>query len=250
MANKDYKVPRSKTAPKIVNKSYFCVCMFDRYFHALATGSNTFDTMLSNLDQIFERLRNVGLMLKPEKNKLFRKELIYLGYELSNKGLEISPDKTEAITQMTTPKNKKEVKSFVEFCSFFRKFIKSFANIARPLTELSKKDTRFKWGSEQQNAFDQKLIEAPILKFPDRSEKFYLTCDASIAGIGCILQQKYDGNFLHPIYYASNALTKPQKKWSSFQREFYALKFYCQKFRHFLVNNHFTVRTENQALEN
>ena len=159
---------------------------------------------------------------------------------MSNKGLEISPDKTEAITQMATPKNKKEVKSFVGFCSFFRKFIKSFANIARPLTELSKKDTRFKWGPEQQNAFNtirQKLIEAPILKFPDLSKKFYLTCDASSVGIGCILQQKHDDNFLHPIYYASNALTKPQQKWSSFQREFYALKFYCQKFRHFHSQN-------------
>ena len=222
------------------------------YMDDIATGSDTFDSMLSNLQQIFDRLSNVGLMLKPEKTKLMRQELVYLGYKLSQKGLEISTDKTEAITKMTVPRNKKEVKSFVGFCSFFRKFIKSFSSIVKPLTELSKKDVRFKWGSEQQNAYDtirQKLIEAPILKFPDLTKQFYLTCDASSIGIGSVLQQEHD-NFLHPIYYASNALTKTQQKWSSFQREFYALKFYCQKFRHFLLNKKFTVRTDNQALVN
>lgn len=156
------------------------------YMDDIATASDTSENMIENLQQIFKRLTDVGLMLKPEKTKLMRQELIYLGNKLSPKGLEISPDKTEAITKMITPRSKKEVKSFVGFCSFLRKFMKSFANVVKPLTDLTQKEAKFKWEPQHKTTFDtiqQKLIEAPVLKFPDLSKKFYLTCDASSIGI-------------------------------------------------------------------
>lgn len=232
-------------------KNISCV----NYLDDIASGAKTFDQMVTNLDKIFERLScsKVGLLLKPEKTKLFQREIRYLGYILTPSGIKVDPEKTDAVTKMVIPKNKKDVRSFVGFCSFYRKFIKSYSDIVKPLTELFKKDVKFHWGKEQQTAFDtirKKLVEAPILQFPDLDKQFFLTCDASSTGIGCVLQQESSDGTLHPVAYASNLLTPTQKKWSSFQREFYALKFYCQKFKHFLMGKKFIVRTDNQALVN
>jgi len=224
------------------------------YMDDLATGSTDFKSMMKNLRCIFQRLNDAKLLLKPEKTKLFQEELLYLGFKLSEKGLQVNPEKTEAITKMMPPNNKRQLKSFIAFCSFFRKFIKSFCDIVRPQSELLKKDNRFVWDKPQQESFDlikQKLIQAPILKFPDLNKQFVLTCDASSTGIGCILSQwSDDEKFLHPIAYASNKLTDTQSKWSAGQREFYALKFYCQKFKQYLLGRKFLVRTDNQALVN
>ena len=205
-----------------VKNTLRCVC----YMDDVATGAITFEQMLDNLDKIFDRLSQVGLLLKPEKSKLFQKELIYLGYKLDKNGLSIDPHKHDTITKMLPPKNKKSTKAFIGFSSFYRKFIKSYAKTIKSLTDLTRKDAKFVWGPEQQQAFEeikQKLIESPILRFPDLDKKFYLTTDASSISVGAVLAQKSEEGFLHPIAYASNVLSETQQKWSSFQREFYAV---------------------------
>ena len=222
------------------------------YMDDIATGSNSFETMLSNLKLIFTRIRQVGLLLKPEKTKLFEKQIQYVGYELSERGLGVNKQKLEAVTLMEAPKNKRELKSFLGFCSFYRKHIKSHSMIVQPLTDLLKKDTKFIWGPKQQASFEtikQKLVTAPILQFPNLNKQFVLSCDASSTGIAAVLSQKSDdGKSLHPVAFASNMLSKSQSKWSAFQREFYALKTYCQKFKQYLLGRKFLVRTDNQAL--
>ena len=118
---------------------------------------------------------------------------------------------------MLIPTSKRGVKAFCGFASFYRKFIRNHSTLIKPLTDLFKTDVRFTWGTEQQTAFEtikQKLVEAPILKFPDLEKQFILTTDASTAAIGAVLSQKSDDNFLHPIAYASNVLSKTQQKWS------------------------------------
>ena len=221
------------------------------YLDDIASAARTFDQMLLNIEAVFERLQIVGLKIKAEKTKLFKRDINYLGFKLSSKGVEVDPSKTEAVTKMSVPTNKKGVRAFAGFCSFYRKFIKGYGDIMKPLTNLFKKDVPFTWGPEQQNAFDtirQKLVNAPILQLPDINKRFYLTCDASSSGIGCVLQQKSDDGILLPISFASNVLSKTQQKWSSFQREFYSLVYYCKKFKHFLLNKKFTARVDNQAL--
>lgn len=221
------------------------------YLDDIASGAKFFDQMLTNIEVIFDRLQKVGLRLKAEKTKLFQTSMNYLGFKMSNKGLEVDPSKTDAVSKMMVPTSKKAVRSFVGFCSFYRKFVKSYSEIMKPLTDLFKKDVKFKWGPREQAAFDtirEKLVNPPILKFPNLDKRFYLTCDASSTGIACVLQQKSDDGTLHPISYASNVLSPTQSKWSAFQREFYSLVTYCKKFKHFLMGNKFTVRTDNQAL--
>ena len=222
-----------------------------QYLDDLATASKSFEEMIKNLELIFERLSSVGLVLKPEKTRLCQTEIMWLGHQISEKGVQMNPEKIEGITKMSTPRTKKQVKSFVSMCSFYRKFVRSFSEVSRPLTEMLKNHVKFRWGPEQQDAFDslkQKIVECPILQFPDLSKEFTLRTDASSYCIGAILAQKGEDGFHHPIAFGSNLLSPSQINWSVWQKEFYAMKFYCEKFRVFLLNKSFLIQTDHKPL--
>ena len=222
-----------------------------QYLDDLATAAKSFAEMIQNLDQIFEKLKSVGLVLKPEKTRLCQTKILWLGHIISEKGVQMNPEKIEGITKMSAPRTKKQVKSFVSMCSFYRKFVRSFSEISRPLTEILKNHVKFRWGPEQQEAFDslkKKIVEAPILQFPDLEKEFILRTDASNYCIGAILAQKGDDGFLHPIAFGSNLLSATQTRWSVYQKEFYAMKFYCQKFRVFLLHKPFILQTDHKPL--
>ena len=228
-------------------KNSKCVC----YLDDVASAGKTFNEMYNNLELIFEKLSEAGLKLKPQKCELFRKTMDFLGLKLSNEGISAKSDKIDAIVNMMPPKTKKSLRSFYGLASYYRRFIPGFASEAKPLTDLLKKDTKFAWGPDQEEAFQKlktALINPPILEYPDTTKPFYLTTDASSYCIGCILSQMGDDNRLHPVAFASNTLDKTQQHWSSFQREFYALKFYCLKFRHYLIGKPFIIQTDHQAL--
>ena len=119
--------------------SIFKALLFVNYLDDLASGAASSAEMKSNIEAIFKRLQEIGLRLRADKTKLFRTSINYLGFKLSEKGLQVDPSKTEAVTKMMRPETKKAVKSFVGFCSFYRKFVKSYSEIMKPLTDLLKK---------------------------------------------------------------------------------------------------------------
>ena len=106
-----------------------------QYLDDLATAAKTFIKMLQNLEAIFERLSLAGLLLKPEKNRLFAKSILFLRYKLSEEGLGMRVKKIDAINKMSRPRTKKQIKSFVSMAGFYRRFIRGFAEITKPLTE-------------------------------------------------------------------------------------------------------------------
>ena len=109
----------------------------------------------------------------------------------------------------------------------------------------------FKWSAEVQQAWEtikNKLVEAPVLAHPDINKKFTLITDASSYAIGCILAQESNDGLLHPVSYGSVILRDDQRRWSTVQRELYALVHFCQKYQSFLLNTEFTVITDNTAL--
>ena len=160
------------------------------------------------LRQVFEKLSQAGLTVKPTKCKFYQNKLVFLGHEISSDGIRPNDLKVRAVKTFPTPTTKKELKSFLGLANFFRKFMKDYSTIAAPLTDLLKEEKQWNWTSSHDAVFaklKQLLISAPVLVFPDYTQPFRLYSDASATGVGATLCQ-YLGNKLHPIAYASKKL--------------------------------------------
>jgi len=144
------------------------------------------------LTKVLQQLRKHNLKLQIEKCEFLRKEVTYLGHIISKDGISPDPAKLSAVKDFPTPKKVKDVQSFIELPGYYRKFIKNFSKIAKPLTMLKKKDNKFTWNTEQQNAFaslKEKLTSAPVLNYPDFTRQFLITTAASDYAIGAVLSQ-------------------------------------------------------------
>ena len=147
----------------------------------------SFSEHLHNLRDVFDRLREAGLKLKPSKCTFGQKEVAFLGHIVSDQGIAPDPTKVAAITNWPTPRNRKEVQQFLGLGNYYRRFIQDFATIAKPLHRLTEKDREFLWTEACEVAFRRlqgKLVSAPILAFPDFTKSFVLDTDASNEGIG------------------------------------------------------------------
>ncbi|KAI8482362.1 hypothetical protein Bbelb_399530 [Branchiostoma belcheri] len=224
------------------------------------SGANYFSTL--DLAQGYYQL-------KPSKCNLFATEVKYLGHRVSAEGVGTDPDKVAAVRDWPVPQNAREVRSFVAFCSYYRRFIPNFAHTASPLHKLAgrtqKKSLRqpssscvlskeFVWTDECQTAFDElkvKLVSAPILAYPDFTSPFTLYVDASLSGLGAVLSQVQD-NKERVIAYASRGLRPSERNaadYSSFRLELLALVWsVTEKFKDYLVGSKFTVFTDNNPL--
>ena len=168
--------------------------------------SEFFDEHISRLEAVFSRLSEHGLKLKASKCEFFKSSVKYLGHVVSENGVETDPDKLDALTSWPEPKNVKELRSFLGFTGYYRRFIKNYAKIAKPLNDLlvghstikdaqgkKKKVAPWQWGSAQQTAFNilkEKLSSPPVLAYADFSKPFVLHTDASIEGLGAVLYQE------------------------------------------------------------
>lgn len=188
---------------------------------------------LKNLEYVFAKLRYYNLKLNPSKCVFFASDVTYLGHHISEKG--IQPDKTKfsAIQNYPIPKNADEVRRFVAFCNYYRRFIQDFAEIAYPLNKLLRKNTLFVWTTECQLAFDtlkKQLLSPNILQFPNFEKHFTLITDASKIACGAVLTQKYDDIDL-PIAFASKAFTKGEANKSTIEQELTAIHWAITYFR-------------------
>lgn len=185
------------------------------YIDDIIVFGRTFEETLDNLEQVFGKLENAGLKLKAKKCSLFKKEVLFLGYKVSGKGIHTDPQKVSIISKWPVPMNASEVRSFVGICSYNRRFIKGFSSIAKSLFKLTEKGREFKWSNECQAAFEQLkrcLTTAPILCHPDFSLPFVVDTDSSQSGLGAVLSQEIDGK-LRVIAYASRTLSKSERRY-------------------------------------
>ncbi|CAB0040138.1 unnamed protein product [Trichogramma brassicae] len=149
-----------------------------------------------------DRLRMANLVLQTDKVHLLHKEAGFLGHIVSEKGVEPDPRKVEATSNWPRPTNVKQIRQYLGTTGYYRRFIKDYARIASPLSNLTKKNKPFEWTEECETSFltlKQHLCKAPILQFPDMNQKFTLTTDASDYAIGAVLSQTVDGNDLPPL---------------------------------------------------
>ena len=175
----------------------------------------------------------------------------FLGHIVSADGVRTDPSKTEKVAQWPVPTNRKEIQQFLGLANYYRRFVKDFATIAKPLHSLTEKTAKFEWTSKCQTAFEElrhRLITAPVLAFPDYEREFILDTDASDTGIGAVLSQVQEDGSERIIAYASRVLTKPERRYCVTRRELLAVVCFVQHFRPYLLGRHFLLRTDHGSL--
>lgn len=230
------------------------------YLDDVVVFSSDFNSHLLHLEEVFVRLHQHGLKLQPRKCHLFQREVTYLGHVISEKGVATDPNKTMVVKDWPVPQTVKQVKSFLGFAGYYRRFIPGFSRIATPLHALTHgtthggKSATVNWSQECQRSFNNlkaALVSAPILAYADFSLPFRLYTDASFDGLGAVLAQVQDGKE-RVIAYASRSLHPAERNdqnYSSFKLELLALKWaVTEKFKDYLYGAKFTVFTDNNPL--
>ena len=180
---------------------------------------------LSHIRKVFEKLRSATLSLKMSKCNFFSKEIQYLGHFLIATGIQPLPSETHAIQHMQPPTTLKQVQAFLGLVGYYRKFIKGFAKIAKPLTMVTQPQVTFEWTSTYHTAFlhlKEAIIQAPILCYPDPNKKYIVYTDASDGACGAQLSQEHDGTEF-PLAFLSHTFTETQRKWSTTKQEAYGV---------------------------
>ncbi len=226
------------------------ICM--AYMDDIVCGSQTISEMLDRLELIFQRLAQHNLTLKVSKCMLLQRKISWLGHELSAEGIGTCPEKVKAVTEWPVPHDVHALKSFLGLTGYYRRYIKGYAEVTHPLTQLLKHDTKFIWTDECQAAFNQlkcSLTTSPILTLPKFDRGYILDTDASAHSIGAVLSQISDDGHERVIAYASRKLTETEQNYCATRRELLAALYYLKYFRVYLLGPYTSrLRTDHAAL--
>ncbi|KRZ52544.1 Retrovirus-related Pol polyprotein from transposon 17.6 [Trichinella nativa] len=206
------------------------------YLDDVVIFGRTFQEHFNNLAEVLQRIRQSGLKLKPAKCRVH---------------IRTDPSKTEIVASWPTPTSTSEVRNFLRLASYYRRFVKSFASIARPLHRLTEQGRQFSWSNEAEEAFQhlkRALTTEPILAFPRFDIPFVTDTDASETVIGAVLSQKHDPEGERVIAYASRTLMKTDWKYSTTRKELLSIVYFTKLFRLYLVGQRFTLRTDHDSL--
>lgn len=220
------------------------------YLDDIMIMGKTFEEHIKNLEEVMQRLRDANLKLNPKKCELFRKEVTFLGHVVSEEGVATNSEKIKTVQTWPVPNTIKQVRSFLGLCSYYRRFICKFAEIARPLHQLTEANQKFHWSDDCQSAFKElktKLISTPILSYPRDQGLFILDADASNDSMGAVLSQVQDG-YEKVICYYSKVFHKAERKYCVTRRELLAVVSSVKQFHHYLYGHHFLVRSDHGAL--
>ena len=213
----------------------FEICM-QIYVDDIIVFSKTEEEHVRHLELVLQRLREYHIILLAQKCAFMLDKVTYLGHEITPEGIKPLDDKIQIVKDWPVPSSMTEIRQFLGLSGYYRKFIKGHSQIAKPLTDLTKKEaanddgTLKEFPTEAREAFDilkERLSTAPVLKIPDvRSGGFHIQCDASEKGLGAVLYQKdeTDGK-MHPCAFASRVLTPQERKdYTSHKRRIYELE--------------------------
>ena len=202
------------------------------------------------MDKIFDRLIQAGLKLNPNKCVFCLPGVIYLGIRVNKDGQFPEASKLKSIANFPIPKNITGVRSFIGLCSYYRKFIKDFAVLAKPLTTLTKNDVGFRWGPKEQQAFETlkyKMITPPILAHFEDNLSTEVRTDVSFDGIGAVILQEHPEG-MKPVAYASRQLLPRERNYTISEQECLAIVFALEQFRPYLESRRFRVVTDHCSL--
>ena len=218
------------------------------YLDDIIIYSSTPEEHLQHIKTVFEKLHHTKLSMKLSKCHFFTKEIQYLRHILGMEGIRPVPAKTEAIKAMHPPVNPKQVRAFLGLVEYYRKFIKDFAKIAKPLTVLTRMNVKFKWKETHHCAFmklKDAIIQAPILRYPDTTKPYIVyashnPCEAQLS------QMHEEAEF--PVALLSHTFTDTQRRWSTPEQEAYGIYFAIKIWNYYLQGADIIVRNDHKPL--
>jgi hypothetical protein len=220
------------------------------YLDDIVTYSRTKEEHYEHLRMLFEVLQRNQLHLKLSKCDFLADEVSFCGHTISRSGLKVSPSKVVAMQQRPVIQTPRDIQSWLGSCVWFADFIPDYANITACLTELLKKDTKWKWGEEQEEAVSILIFlitTAPVLRYFDHTRETVVYTDASKWAVGGWLGQKYDDG-VHPVIFWSRKLKQAERNYPTHDKELLALVKFCSKHAYLLRGVQFTANTDHKAL--
>ena len=224
------------------------VCLV--YVDDVNVHSRVFDSNLDRLERLFERLVQAGLKLKVSKCTLLQREVAFLEHRVNAEGLSTDPAKVEAIREWPTPACLRDVRAFLGLCSYYRKFISEFSEVAAPLHSLTRKNRRFLWDEACQESFERlkmKSTSSPVLALPKDDGDFIIDTDASEAAVGAVLSQIQEGEE-EPVVHFSRLYFRTEVNYCTTRKELLAVVEALQQFKSYILGRHFRVRIDHVAL--
>lgn len=215
------------------------------FFDDILVYSPSMEQRLKHLRIALQLLSDNHFLAKASKCHFSQTQISFLGHVVSAKGVAVDQDKVQAVQDWPVPSNVKELREFLGLTGYYRRFVRNYGVIARPLTDLTKKNA-FKWSPAAHNAFQQLkhvLTSVPVLHLTDFNKSFTVECDTSTEGIGAILLQND-----HRVAYFSKGFSFSNRFKSTYDRELLALVLALQKWRHYLLGRHFFVKTDHFSL--
>ena len=220
------------------------------YLDDIIIFSSNLEEHLQRLEEVLKRLSEAKLKLKPSKCHLLETEVLFLGHIVGQTGVKPNPQLIKSVMDWKAPTSTKQVQQFLGLANYYRRFIKNFSDIAAPLSHLTKKDVKFQWTSDCQIAMEKlklALCRAPVLAYPQPGGGYTLDCDASDVGIGAVLSQTQAG-VEKVICYGSKKLDRAQRNYCVTRKELLAVITFVTQYRHYLLGQHFNIRTDHSSL--
>lgn len=220
------------------------------YMDDIIIFSSSLQEHLVNLSKVLQALEKVNLKVQLDKSEFLKKEVAFLGHIVTDEGVRPNPEKIDVIKKWPIPKNQKELKGFLGLLGYYRRFIRDFAKITKPLTAQLRNGENVEHTPQFLKTFEtckNLLTCSDVLQYPDFSLPFILTTDASNFAIGAVLSQGTIGKD-RPVAYASRTLTKSEENYSAIEKELLAIDWATRHFRPYLFGRKFTLYTDHQPL--
>ena len=207
-----------------------------------------------HVQKVMKRLMDAGLYADIKKSEFFVTKTKYLGFIISTDGISVDPEKIAAIVSWKEPNTVKGVQSFLGFCNFYRRFVRNFGQVACPLTNLTRKDTKWHWGRKEQEAFNKlkkALISAPVLAYFNPLANTKVETDASDGVVAGVMSQEGPDGLYHPVAYLSVGMNEHEMRYEIYDKEMLAVVTALREWKSELqsLQKEFLVVTDHKALE-
>ena len=215
------------------------------YLDDILIFSTTLGQHKEHVHQVLRKLQDANLLVESDKCEFHKQHVKFLGYEITPGFIGMDPDKVKAVREWPHPTNVKEVRAFLGFVNFYRKYVKNFGGIGIPLTDLTKKDQPFVWDQKAKDAFEDirgRILKEPIHAMPNPTRPFEVETDASDWALGGQLGQRDDEGRLHPVAFYSKKLHGPELNYPIHDKELMAIIEAFKEWKHYLSGTEATVK--------